>query len=413
MSQTALVVGLTVSTLFIGEFKKAVSTIGNGFSSVSTCAIIFGNNDCPNIVHAIKQEIGAIFTSCRKLTAQGNNHIIFEPALKNYHLSFQNRPLNIKIEDSKVTISSNCMSTDKIKDFVTALHNKYRQDDVRAMTYALNKGDTWEFIMRRDRPNIRATTDMQSMLDDVEDFMLNREDEYRRDGRPYRRAYLVTGEPGTGKSTMAEKIAQTYGMGIYTVNLGSHKLTNDCFSLMIARVPPHNIILFDEFDKQYQEIHERESKIKITDSAILSVLDGVPRLNHGIIVIMTANSTTPFQGIADALMRPGRIDMHFDFNEKICDLPALPPPSQAGALVIRSQNTQLVPAAPLGRPIQNKACYVYQTIKHKVVNHPIVNQVVNVAKVTRDFFNPMRLLCRVIRMFFRPSKPRVRMITYG
>ncbi len=62
------------------------------------------------------------------------------------------------------------------------------------------------------------------------------------------------------------------------------------------------------------KLSKKNDRKEISYGGILTALDGPIRLSEGAIVMMTANSTEFLKGaFGKCLMRPGRIDVHFEF----------------------------------------------------------------------------------------------------
>lgn len=170
----------------------------------------------------------------------------------------------------------------------------------------------------------------KKLEDDVKNF-LNGQSWYDRTGTPWRRGYMLVGNPGTGKTSIIGAVANTYKHDIYCLNLN---LLHDDAELeeMISRIPSKSVITMEDIDCMTNVVHRREtpdvsiidadeegddkSLLKrkpkgITLSGLLNVLDGFC-VRHGIIVFMTTNH---LEKLDPALIRPGRIDMilHLDY----------------------------------------------------------------------------------------------------
>ena len=89
-------------------------------------------------------------------------------------------------------------------------------------------------------------------------------------------------------------------------------MSDSTFVNLCASVPTYSMIVIEELDKQWTDIKEP----KITLAALVQALGGIPRLNHGVIVMATANRDDfVTSDIAEILFRPGRIDAKFNLNE--------------------------------------------------------------------------------------------------
>ncbi|KAJ1547795.1 hypothetical protein HK096_011215 [Nowakowskiella sp. JEL0078] len=85
---------------------------------------------------------------------------------------------------------------------------------------------------------------------------------YERMGLPYRRGYLFSGKPGTGKTSLINAISFTYGRDIYSLNL---KEISDDSSLQssFASVPKNSIIVLEDVDAQSAVVHSRERRFEL------------------------------------------------------------------------------------------------------------------------------------------------------
>ena len=199
--------------------------------------------------------------------------------------------------------------------------------------------------------------------DEIMNFIKN-EDKYEYDGIPWKKGYLLYGEPGCGKTSLIYCIGWMTKRDIYSIDLSSIK-TNAEFNSIVKGIPSNSIILFDDIDaheishcrkilaekkeKMNEEISyknliksyfEKEhptcesphktgkedkdskpsnpctddiKKDEFTLDTLLSYLDGYSSL-HGCIVIMTTNH---IEVLDQALIRPGRIDHQIEFKK--CD----------------------------------------------------------------------------------------------
>ena len=173
-------------------------------------------------------------------------------------------------------------------------------------------------IQRRRSPAIVLAGDsLERIEEDITQF-LSRKEWYMDRGVPYHRGYLLTGPPGTGKTSLVKHLAQKFERPIYVCD-GTIK------SITSAR--PGSILLMEDVDsiskmrdsaKQLASVAKGASSPSTTPlsevenlfapslSELLNALDGVASA-EGIIVIMTTNYP---ESLDPALTRPGRIDFH-------------------------------------------------------------------------------------------------------
>ncbi|KAJ3100472.1 hypothetical protein HDU97_002209 [Phlyctochytrium planicorne] len=119
--------------------------------------------------------------------------------------------------------------------------------------------------------NLRASRGIDSVaLDQVQEELLKRDLEtfhndaefYKRMGLPYRRGYLFSGKPGTGKTSLVNAISSAYGRSLYYINLKEIRDDNALQSAF-ASVPKKSIIVFEDIDAQSAEVHSRDRRFAL------------------------------------------------------------------------------------------------------------------------------------------------------
>ncbi len=134
-----------------------------------------------------------------------------------------------------------------------------------------------------------------------------REEWYTSRGLPYRRSFLLEGEPGTGKTSLAFALATQFECPLYVLNVGS--LKNDAELIAAFNSMKRNgLLLIEDIDaaQSARDMEGNESGRKhITLSALLNVIDGL-LCPVGLLLVMTTNYP---QRLDPALLRPGRVDM--------------------------------------------------------------------------------------------------------
>lgn len=153
---------------------------------------------------------------------------------------------------------------------------------------------------------------------DVEAFIATKPT-YRRRGTPYRRGYLFTGKPGTGKSSLIFALAARLGRDVFTLNLSSIESDN-CLMMAVNEVGPAGVLLIEDIDAA-RVTHDRvamaaseapvapgqaaPTRQGITLSGLLNALDGVAS-REGRITFITSNHP---EQLDPALLRAGRVDV--------------------------------------------------------------------------------------------------------
>ena len=183
----------------------------------------------------------------------------------------------------------------------------------KKMIYAISNAGRWNYFTRKPRSFSPVTAEMQSFINDV-DLFKSKEADYEKQGRPYRRGYMLHGDPGTGKSACGEIIAKKYNMTLCLLQLNAKNFHDADLITLVSKLHPNSILFVDEVDKQLDSIRG-SNDAHISVGGFLSALDGPSRINHGCIVIMTSNKKIFLaKKDQDALYRAGRIDQVLEFK---------------------------------------------------------------------------------------------------
>ncbi|QKX62955.1 uncharacterized protein TRUGW13939_10123 [Talaromyces rugulosus] len=167
---------------------------------------------------------------------------------------------------------------------------------------------------------------------------------YSNHGIPYRRGYLFSGAPGTGKTSLTSALAGIFGLDIYVLSLLDPNMNESQLMRLMSEVPSRCIVLLEDVDaaglnrpesepRQRQNRKHKGNQLSQADvlnaiqggnvnttttssatsvslSGLLNAIDGVSS-QEGRILIMTTNSP---ESLDKALVRPGRVDMHIRFE---------------------------------------------------------------------------------------------------
>lgn len=143
-------------------------------------------------------------------------------------------------------------------------------------------------------------------------------DWYAERGVPYRRGYLFSGPPGTGKSSVVLAIASHLVKPVYALNLASVSQDSTLMEAF-AEVPEDAILLVEDIDAIRIARARTGDDAKrdglsggsfATLSGLLNAIDGVAA-PEGRLLVMTSNHP---EQLDPALVRPGRIDRHEWFD---------------------------------------------------------------------------------------------------
>lgn len=151
-------------------------------------------------------------------------------------------------------------------------------------------------------------------------WFFSSEDWYRERSVPYRRGYLLSGPPGTGKSSIVMVLASYFKRPVYILNMGSLFSDGDLLSA-ITNVPHDGLLLIEDVDATgasknrlpdppndslVSEKKDEDTGGFITMSAFLNAIDGIVGTD-GRLLVMTTNHPDKLD---PALIRPGRVDLH-------------------------------------------------------------------------------------------------------
>ena len=147
----------------------------------------------------------------------------------------------------------------------------------------------------------------QRIMDDINDF-LKSESEYDAFGIPYKKTYLLTGVPGSGKTSLIKALCNEihYNLGIMSM---SRDMDNATVQGSFRSLDPKTVLLLEDIDCLFEKRTSVETQ-SFTFSNLLNILDGV-LFKHGLIVFITTNHP---EKLDHALLRQGRTDMIIELN---------------------------------------------------------------------------------------------------
>jgi|LakMenE09Jun09ns_1017247.scaffolds.fasta_scaffold00598_2 hypothetical protein len=212
---------------------------------------------------------------------------------------------------------------DDIKKIQEFLNNVFRYiteiDEQGKVKFYVSKcssyGSTWEQFNTVDvqtLDNIFIDNKLKkSIVTYLDNFMVSKE-KYSKFGRNHKTNLLMSGIPGSGKTSLCKALAKKYGYSIYIMNF-TKTMTDSYLIDLTSDVKDNSIILYEDIDSYFTERTGHD--VNISFSCLINILDGTLSKGSGIINIITTNFPDKLDA---ALLRPGRIDkiIHFDYPKK-------------------------------------------------------------------------------------------------
>ena len=206
--------------------------------------------------------------------------------------------------------SSGIAGINALENLLDELRKKAARVENRNYLYSMsNYGWNGTTIPKRGIDSVFLPEGMkESLIEDIEKFIAS-PDAYDKIGIPWHRGYMLHGQPGNGKSSMALALANELNMNLYTLNLSAVS-SDRGLSDLIGDVEDNSILLIEDIDIFTSTVSRDSKKETPTLAGLLNSLDGVstPR---GLITFITTNHV---ESLDPALIRPGRVDYKLELK---------------------------------------------------------------------------------------------------
>lgn len=184
-------------------------------------------------------------------------------------------------------------------------------------------------------------------------WFLDNQEWYRHRGVPYRFGILLSGPPGTGKTSLVRALATELDKPICILSLSTIEGDNKLLSAL-REVPTGAIVLIEDVDSFNVAIKRKENddgqSLKdlvqgVTLSGLLNAIDGVAA-PEGVLLCMTTNHP---EKLDPALLRSGRVDLSLEIGlmkpEQVGEMAERFKPGSGEAYRARASNMPLRPAS--------------------------------------------------------------------
>lgn len=172
--------------------------------------------------------------------------------------------------------------------------------------------DSFSEIYVQQLDGIYLDPSIKSSLDAHIDTFVQNKGRYLRFGRPYKLNFLLTGVPGSGKSSLVKAIASKYGRSLYVLNF-SKSITDESLLDVMTKIKEDAVLLIEDIDAFF--VDRKATDVNVSFSCLINILDGALGRNNGLLTFLTANNP---ERLDQALIRPGRVDrvIRFDYPRK-------------------------------------------------------------------------------------------------
>lgn len=188
---------------------------------------------------------------------------------------------------------------------------KYNENKTQTIYITTKHGDWIKYDRVYPRPlrsvyideNVKTT-----LLTDMKDFIDN-EKEYQRYGIPYKRNYLITGIPGSGKTSLIKAVCGEFDFDVCILTVEA-EMTNHNLVYAMSHLPSKSVLVIEDIDCIFNKRSTTKDSASFNFSTLLNILDGTLSCS-GLMVFVTTNHP---QELDAAFVRQGRMDLILQIN---------------------------------------------------------------------------------------------------
>lgn len=210
--------------------------------------------------------------------------------------------VRIHLGDDPEAVRAFCSFAAHIKEY--ARRKSFR--DAGNVVVKTLRGTCWRTVSTYPKRTVQSlvTGDgaVEAMVADMRVFM-EAQDEYRAFGFPYKRVYLVTGPPGSGKSSLVTIAASELDLDVCYLSIIPGQTEKD-LTQAVSNLPDNGMLVIEDADGICAACAQGSNTAQTALTVLTSILDGTLHRERLVTVLTSANPA----GLEDILTRPGRVD---------------------------------------------------------------------------------------------------------
>ena len=284
----------------------------------------------PHTYHSTVLKFIKSYTDATSFTVSIDNDYngVMYPHIGSYVCKYENEEYNVQYNEEgqplsaggeptyymRLIISHKGNNLDKLKNFVTTAILSVQETDLQGKKIRLFTSSSRGFFCNfgtayaQDLDHIFVPPKTKSDIKHHIDAFLASKEKYIKYGRLYKAAFLLTGVPGSGKTSLVKAFALEYKRPIYVLNF-TKEMSDQSFIDLMTELKSDSILLIEDIDAFF--VDRQPQNINISFSAFINFLDGTLGRGDGVITFITANNP---DRLDHALIRPGRIDKIVKFE---------------------------------------------------------------------------------------------------
>ena len=214
--------------------------------------------------------------------------------------------------DKKEVITLTLLGRNKkvLEELFTIIKTSVKEESCYTKLYNYKDLQWHEFAKcyKRNLDTVIVEKDIKNNLLKTIDSFISDKDWYLTKGVPWRLGVLLSGPPGTGKTSLVKALCSHYNKDLYVVNLMN--MSDEILRKALASVPEGAIVVIEDIDAGGIGVTREVDKdatamMGVTLSGVLNAIDGVAS-GEGRILVATTNH---MESLDAALIRDGRFDL--------------------------------------------------------------------------------------------------------